>query len=58
MATSEMKCPHCGAGMNHHADKLIYESELAEPGAPFAGLIEQFYQCPRCGAGASRAAGG
>jgi len=55
MAT-EMKCPDCGATMNHHADKLLYESAFAEPDVPFSGLIEEFYQCPRCGAGASRPA--
>jgi ribosomal protein S27AE len=54
MAKSEMKCPECGATMNHHADKLIYESDSAEPGVLFSGLIEEFYRCPRCGAGASR----
>jgi len=54
MVRSEMKCPDCGATMNHHADKLIYESASAEPGVAFCGLIEEFYRCPACGAGASR----
>lgn len=53
MAIDDMKCPGCGATMNHHADKLIYQSEFAETDA-FFGVIEQFFQCPRCGAGASR----
>ena len=51
---NKMKCPDCGAIMNHHADKLICESASVEPGASFSGSIEEFWGCPACGAGASR----
>jgi ribosomal protein S27AE len=54
MARSDMKCPECGATMNHHGDKLIYESASTEPGVLLSGSIEEFYQCPNCGAGTSR----
>jgi len=57
MARSYMKCPHCGATMNHHADKLISESAPTKPGILFSGSIEEFYQCPACGAAASRPEG-
>ena len=51
---NEMKCPACGTIMNHHADKLIYESASVEQGVPFSGLMQEFCTCPACGAGASR----
>jgi len=51
---NEMKCPNCGAIMNHHGDKLIYESASVEQDVPFPGLVEEFWGCPACGAGASR----
>ncbi len=47
-----MHCPACGARMNHHAEKIVYPSD-----AP-AGLVEELYACPRCGASASRRASG
>jgi rubrerythrin len=46
--SSPMKCPACGATMNHHADKLIY-TDAGEH-------VEEFHQCPECGATASRTA--
>ncbi len=44
-----IKCPECDAAMNHHADKVIY-SDSGE-------RVEEFHQCPACGAAASRVAG-
>jgi len=43
-----MICPECGAGMNHHADKVEYA--LFEEGdeADFEGTVLQVYQCPQC----------
>ncbi len=46
--STPLQCPHCGAIMNHHADKLVY-GDMGEQ-------IEEFHQCPMCGAAASRAA--
>jgi NMD protein affecting ribosome stability and mRNA decay len=49
-----MKCPHCGAEMNHHADKLFPTevSELTEP--VFGAKILELHSCPACGSAASR----
>lgn len=53
--TDEMKCPECGASMNHHADKLDYgaasgdSSDLDED----AAVIEA-HTCPDCGRTATR----
>ena len=54
--TNKMTCPACGAAMNHHADKLISQSDLDTAAADPAigGMIEEFHACPRCGNGASR----
>lgn len=46
--STPMVCPACGSVMNHHADKIIY-SDRGEQ-------VEQFYQCPNCGAIATRPA--
>jgi len=53
-----MRCPKCGAEMNHHSDKLLHPTspEDAEHIDPvFGGLVEEFHTCPKCGASASRA---
>lgn len=43
-----MICPHCGAVMNHHADKIDYGVE--EPGdAVFGGAVQEIHTCPNCG---------
>ena len=48
----KMKCPDCGAEMNHHADKLVYDAEPeAETGA---GLVVEAHTCPGCGRSATR----
>ena len=57
--TEKMICPRCGAGMNHHSDKMGYFNDPQEA-VPFdstvRGHIEEFHACPNCGAGASRRA--
>jgi ribosomal protein S27AE len=55
--TDRMKCPDCGAEMNHHADKLDYGA--AEDGASDAGeggVVIEAHTCPGCGRTATRAA--
>jgi ribosomal protein S27AE len=57
--TDKMKCPDCGAEMNHHADKLVYgEASEDAGGAEDAGLILEAHACPGCGHSATRAAAG
>ena len=46
--TESMSCPHCGAAMNHHADKIDYGVEEAGD-AVFGGALQQVYTCPKCG---------
>jgi ribosomal protein S27AE len=49
-----MKCPRCGAEMNHHADKLLaWESELSSKGL-LASTVIELHSCPSCGSSASR----
>jgi len=55
----KMMCPHCGAAMNLHAEKLIEpntpkEAEEADP--ELHALIEEFHACPQCGWCAARRA--
>lgn len=45
--TEPMICA-CGKAMNHHADKIIYTDNGEE--------LNQFHECPDCGASASRTA--
>jgi NAD(P)H-dependent FMN reductase len=45
---SAMTCQDCDAKMNHHADKLLYTD--------VGDQMEECYQCPNCGAAASRRA--
>jgi len=53
MARAKMSCPQCGAEMNYHAEKLVYESGSAENRAsnPFPWNIEEVHACPACGTG-------
>ncbi len=47
-----MRCPRCGATMNHHADKLqapVDESEAPLIDAALGGLIQETHGCPACG---------
>ena len=51
MATS-MRCPRCGAEMNHQADKLVHpvtQEEAAGITPALDGVIEQVFACPNCG---------
>jgi ribosomal protein S27AE len=49
-----VKCPRCGAEMNHHADKLLAsESQLSSKGA-LASTVIELHSCPACGASVSR----
>jgi predicted RNA-binding Zn-ribbon protein involved in translation (DUF1610 family) len=50
----KMKCPHCGAEMNHHADKLVYDDATDEGER---GFILEAHACPACGHSATRASG-
>jgi len=51
----KMKCPDCGAEMNHHADKLVYDSAPGEDAD--GGFIFEAHACPGCGRSATRASG-
>jgi len=56
--TSEtLKCPRCGADMNHHADKVL-PSESTEADRDldtvFGASVVELHSCPACGATASR----
>jgi ribosomal protein S27AE len=48
-----MKCPDCGAEMNHHADKLVYG---AESDAEAEAVVVEAHACPGCGRSATRPA--
>ena len=50
--TSSMKCPRCGAEMNHQADKLVHpvtREEAARMTPALDGVIEEVHACPNCG---------
>ena len=54
--TDKMKCPDCGAEMNHHADKLDYGAAREEPSDSFeGGVVIEAHTCPACGRTATRA---
>jgi predicted RNA-binding Zn-ribbon protein involved in translation (DUF1610 family) len=53
--TDKMKCPNCGAEMNHHADKLVYDEDATGAGA--GDHILEAYACPACGHSATRTSG-
>jgi ribosomal protein S27AE len=51
----KMKCPRCGADMNHHADKMLpSESTEADLDTVFGAGVVEIHSCPACGAAASR----
>ena len=54
-----IRCPACGARMNHHADKVV-EPVTAEEAAladlALAGLVQEIHGCPGCGNVESRRA--
>jgi predicted RNA-binding Zn-ribbon protein involved in translation (DUF1610 family) len=51
----KMKCPNCGAEMNHHADKFVYDDAPDEvTDACEGGRILEAHACPACGHSATR----
>ncbi|HZQ69175.1 MAG TPA: hypothetical protein VFA68_11705 [Terriglobales bacterium] len=53
----KMKCPHCGAEMNHHADKILRAESAATPlDSIFGGVVLELHSCPGCGASGARSA--
>ena len=57
--TAPMRCPKCGAQMNHHADKVVPPSEPIEAqqvDPEFGGVVHEAHAGPRCGAIATRRA--
>ncbi len=53
--TNKMKCPDCGAEMNHHADKLDYGAE-PDAASESDGVVIEAHTCPDCGRTATRSA--
>ena len=54
--TEKMKCPECGAEMNHHADKLDYGAAPESGTDVEAGVVIEAHTCPHCGYSATRPA--
>ena len=46
-AVSKLRCPACGAEMNHHADKLVQTAEPATRAA--AEAVLEVHTCRKCG---------
>jgi predicted RNA-binding Zn-ribbon protein involved in translation (DUF1610 family) len=56
---TEMICPHCGATMNHHADKLIEPADPADADdvdPALGGIVAEMFGCPGCGNAETRRA--
>ena len=51
-----MRCPRCGAEMNHQATKLVepLTREEAESSAAVGGILLAVFACPNCGYVATR----
>jgi predicted RNA-binding Zn-ribbon protein involved in translation (DUF1610 family) len=50
--TMKMRCPKCGADMNHHANKIDYSVGHDDPRSidpVFNGVLQEVHQCPSCG---------
>jgi ribosomal protein S27AE len=50
--TARLRCPKCGAEMNHHADKPVEpvnrrEAALVDPA--LGAVVQQTHGCPACG---------
>ena len=54
--TEKMKCPECGAEMNHHADKLVYGAAAEDEADAEGGVVVEAHTCPNCGHSATRPA--
>lgn len=55
--TDLMKCPDCGAEMNHHADKLDYGAASDEASdTDEGGVVIEAHTCPGCGRTTTRTA--
>jgi ribosomal protein S27AE len=49
--TKKIRCPMCGALMNHHADKLVTVTDgdsVAAFDPVLNGVIQQTHTCPVC----------
>jgi ribosomal protein S27AE len=60
MAQRKLICPKCGSEMNHHADKLVYPTNVEDTHRAhpdLGGIVEETHGCPACGAVVSRRAG-
>jgi predicted RNA-binding Zn-ribbon protein involved in translation (DUF1610 family) len=46
-----MRCPRCGAQMNHQANKLVepVTREEAEASTAAGGILILVFACPNCG---------
>jgi len=47
-----MRCPKCGAMMNHHADKLVEpvdRRQAAHVDPALGGVVLETHGCPACG---------
>ena len=51
-----MRCPRCGAEMNHQANKLVepLTREEAEASVATGGIVLAVFACPHCGYVASQ----
>jgi uncharacterized C2H2 Zn-finger protein len=49
--TETMRCPRCGAPMNHQANKLVEPVTHEEAGASreLGGILVLVFACPNCG---------
>jgi len=53
MPVAPMRCPRCGATMNHHGDKVVYGARgRVDP--ELGGVLEELHACPGCGYVGSR----
>ena len=49
MKETSIHCPHCGALMNRHAEKVDYSRNPDEFDDPvFDGVLVEFHTCPVC----------
>jgi len=54
--TETLRCPRCGAGMNHQANKLVepVTRDEVEASAALGGILLVVFACPNCGYVAAR----